>query len=83
MMLNCLKKLAINHFVVQWGMMVLFRPIMLSLGLVVNYAPSQNGIPTTYVHTEYAPTTTPTHTAFATIPLSSAHMHTNTNVGTY
>jgi len=33
---NCLKKLFISHFVVQWGMMVLFRPVMLSLGLVVS-----------------------------------------------
>jgi len=33
---NCLKKLFVSHFVVQWGMMVLFRPVMLSLGLVVS-----------------------------------------------
>jgi len=35
MFMNCLKKLFISHFVVQFGMMLLFRPVMLRLGLVV------------------------------------------------
>jgi len=30
---RCLKYLVIVHFVVQWGMMLVFRPVMLSLGL--------------------------------------------------
>lgn len=33
MLWNCLKKLFFSHFVVQFGMMLLFRPVMLNLGL--------------------------------------------------
>jgi len=33
--LKCLKYLVIVHFVVQWGMMLLFKPVVLYLGLVV------------------------------------------------
>jgi len=31
--LKCLKYLVIVHFIVQWGMMLLFKPVMLKLGL--------------------------------------------------
>jgi len=33
---NCLKKLFITHFLIQWGMMLAFRPLMLKLGLIVS-----------------------------------------------
>lgn len=33
---RCLKYLVIVHFVVQWGMMLLFRPVVLWLGLTVS-----------------------------------------------
>jgi len=36
MIRNCLKKLMITHFGVQTGMMIVFRPIMLKLGLSVS-----------------------------------------------
>lgn len=34
--LKCLKYLVIVHFVVQWGMMLVFKPVVLWLGLEVN-----------------------------------------------
>jgi sterol desaturase/sphingolipid hydroxylase (fatty acid hydroxylase superfamily) len=43
--LRCLKYLVIVHFVVQWGMMLLFKPVVLYLGLVVsNPLPSWSSV---------------------------------------
>eukprot|EP00026_Physarum_polycephalum_P014823 Phypoly_transcript_15382.p1 GENE.Phypoly_transcript_15382~~Phypoly_transcript_15382.p1 ORF type:complete len:290 (-),score=29.55 Phypoly_transcript_15382:60-908(-) len=42
---KCLKYLVIVHFVVQWGMMLLFKPVVLYLGLVVsNPLPSWSSV---------------------------------------